>query len=90
MHQRGFARAIGADQGVDFAFFNFKRNMVRRRECAKAFDEVLNGKQAHAASLLRWALCFLAALSFLAKNAAKPLGARNTTATSSRPMGACQ
>lgn len=58
MHQRGFACAVGADQGVDFALLDLQRDMVGGRKCAKAFDEILNRKQAHAASLLRWALCF--------------------------------
>ena len=51
IHQGGFARAIGADQGVDLARLHRQADMIGRQQATKALHQAIGHEQAHASAL---------------------------------------
>ncbi|MNT49447.1 hypothetical protein D3C72_1863030 [compost metagenome] len=59
VEERGLARTVGADDGVDLARLDGGADVVDRRQAAKTFGEVFDLKHGHLPLPLPWLLPWL-------------------------------
>ena len=79
-HQTGLACPIGTNQRVDFSRLHVQRDMIRRPQGPKLFDQVIHLKQGSGAHV-----CPPLLTALRLSKPARPLGANKTTASRNQP-----